>query len=61
MIWIPSPKGPEIIREICVAIYWKEGKNVCEHCQAADMMGPRNVSRYYLLFLLLNLFLFSQA
>ena len=39
MIWIPSPKGPEIIRGICVLIYWKEWKNVCEHCQAADMMG----------------------
>lgn len=39
MIRIPSPQGPEIIREICVPIYWKEGKNVCEHCQAADMMG----------------------
>ena len=39
MIQIPSPKGPEIIREICVPIDWKEGENVYENCQAADMMG----------------------
>ena len=36
-------------RDLC-EIYWKEGKNVCEDCQAADMMGGRNVSRYYLFF-----------
>lgn len=47
-------------RDLC-EIYWKEGKNVCEDCQAADMMGGRNVFRYYMFFLLLNLFLFSQA
>ena len=36
-------------RDLC-EIYWKEEKNVCENCQAADVTGGRNVSRYYLFF-----------
>ena len=68
MIRIPSPKGLEVIRSIVCEIYWKEGKNVCENCQAAELGGgggarnvstSRNMSSYFLFFLSLKIFLFS--